>query len=65
MSQLKAANAGVGSSTEPTGSRAGAISDEELGLPDDAALHAELDNLARAKKRNAADADADAKLARE
>ncbi|HEX7545499.1 MAG TPA: hypothetical protein VF368_02155 [Gemmatimonadaceae bacterium] len=63
MSQLKAANAGVGSGAEPTGSRAGAISDEELGLPNDAALHAELDNLARAKKRNAADADADAKLA--
>jgi phage shock protein A len=63
MSQLKAANAGVGSSTDRTGSRGGGISDEELGLPDDSKLHAELDNLARANKRSAADADAEAKLA--
>ncbi len=63
MSQLKAANAGVGSSTDPTGSRGGGISDEELGLPNDSKLHAELDNLARANKRSAADADAEAKLA--
>ena len=63
MSQLKAANAGVGSNTDPTGTHAGGISDEELGLPDDSKLHAELDNLARANRRSAADADAEAKLA--
>jgi hypothetical protein len=62
MLQLKAANAGVGSNTDSTGSRGG-ISDEELGLPDDSKLHAELDNLARANRRSAADADAEAKLA--
>ncbi|MGH7653966.1 MAG: hypothetical protein ACREN6_04820 [Gemmatimonadaceae bacterium] len=60
MSQLKAANAGVGSGA-PAAPRS--VSDEELGLPDDSKLHAELDNLARTNKRNAADADADAKLA--
>ncbi len=63
MSQLKAANAGVGSTTEPTGRASRGISDEELGLPDDTKLHAELDNLSRANKRSAADADAEAKLA--
>ncbi|MFI5246283.1 MAG: hypothetical protein ACHQQR_13700 [Gemmatimonadales bacterium] len=63
MTQLKAANAGVGSGGAAAGPRAGAISDEELGLPNDAALHAELDHLARANRRNAADADAEAKLA--
>ena len=62
MSQLKAANAGVGSNTGgPAASRE--ISDGELGLPDDSKLHAELDNLARSNKRSAADADAEAKLA--
>jgi hypothetical protein len=59
MSQLKAANAGVGSG--PAASRG--ISDAELGLPDDSKLHAELDNLARTNKRDTADADAEAKLA--
>jgi hypothetical protein len=63
MSQLKAANAGVGSHTDPTGAASRGISDEELGLPNDAKLHAELDNLARANRRNAADAEAEAKLA--
>lgn len=63
MTQLKAANAGVGSGSGPVASPAGGISDEELGLPNDAALHAELDNLARANRRSASDADADAKLA--
>src|ERR1035437_8654362 len=63
MTQLKAANAGVGSGTGPAASRAGGISDEELGLPNDAALHAELDNLARADRRSASDADAEEKLA--
>lgn len=59
MSQLKAANAGVGSG--PAAPRG--ISDEELGLPDDSKLHAELDNLSRTNKRNSADADAEARLA--
>jgi hypothetical protein len=63
MSQLKAANAGVGSGTGPAASRAAGVSDEELGLPNDAALHAELDNLARADRRSASDADAEEKLA--
>ena len=63
MGQLKAANAGVGSNTGSVGARSREISDTELGLPDDSKLHAELDNLARANKRSAADADADAKLA--
>jgi hypothetical protein len=63
MTQLKSANAGVGSNTDPTPPPAAGMSDEALGLPDDAKLHAELDNLARANKRNAADADAEAKLA--
>jgi hypothetical protein len=60
MTLLKAANAGVGSNT---GGRPREISDAELGLPDDSKLHAELDNLSRANKRSAADADAEAKLA--
>lgn len=63
MSQLKAANAGVGSNTDAMGGAPRRISDDELGLPDDSKLHAELDNLARANKRNSADADAEAKLA--
>jgi hypothetical protein len=63
MTQLKSANAGVGSNTGPTGSASGGIGDEELGLPNDSKLHAELDNLARANRRSAADADAEAKLA--
>jgi hypothetical protein len=69
MNQLKSANAGVGSHTNPAGAAGtdGAaprgISDEELGLPDDSKLHAELDHLSRANKRSAADAEAEAKLA--
>jgi hypothetical protein len=63
MSQLKAANAGVGSNAGPAEARPDEISDAELGLPDDSNLHAELDNLARSNRRSAADADADAKLA--
>ena len=63
MAQLKAANAGVGSNSDPAGAASRGISDEELGLPDDSTLHAELDNLARANKRDAADMDAEAKLA--
>jgi hypothetical protein len=76
LTQLKAANAGVGSNvdwdgspggvgsqTDPAGSRPRGISDEELGLPNDSKLQAELDNLARTSKRSTADADAEAKLA--
>lgn len=63
MSQLKAANAGVGSNTDPAGGGPREISDAELGLPDDGKLHSELDSLARSNKRSAADADAEAKLA--
>jgi hypothetical protein len=63
ISQLKAANAGVGSNTGAAGAQPTGISDEELGLPNDAKLQSELDTLARASKRSAADADADAKLA--
>ena len=58
MEALKSANAGVGSGAPPSGP-----ADEELGLPDDAALHAELDGLARQRARSDADAAADAKLA--
>ena len=63
MTQLKAANAGVGSNTDPTAPRTGEISDEELGLPNDTKLQSELDSLARSSRRSAAEADADAKLA--
>ncbi len=63
MTALKSANAGVGSNTDPTAPRRGEISDEELGLPNDSKLNDEFNNLARASKRDAADADADAKLA--
>jgi hypothetical protein len=63
MTALKSANAGVGSNTDPTAPPRGTISDEELGLPNDSKLNDELNNLARATKRSAADADAEAKLA--
>jgi hypothetical protein len=63
MTQLKAANAGVGSNTDPMRPPPGMLSDEELGLPSDTKLQSELDNLARSSKRSAADADAEAKLA--
>ena len=57
---LKSANAGVGS-----GATAGStgVTDEELGLPNDAQLNSELDSLARQQKRNAADASAEERLA--
>ncbi|MBI3567887.1 MAG: hypothetical protein HY084_06785 [Gemmatimonadetes bacterium] len=55
---LKAANAGVGSGAPPSGP-----TDADLGLPDDASLHAELDGLARTRARSEADAAAEAKLA--
>jgi hypothetical protein len=60
MTALKSANAGVGSGA-PTG--ATGITDEELGLPNDAKLHSELDGLARQQARNAADASAEERLA--
>lgn len=57
---LKSANAGVGS-----GATAGStgVTDEELGLPNDAQLNSELDSLARQQKRSAADASAEERLA--
>jgi hypothetical protein len=58
MSQMKAANAGVGSGLPPSGP-----GDEDLGLRDDARLHAELDGLARQRSRSESDAAADARLA--
>ena len=58
MSQLKAANAGVGSGLPPSGP-----TDEELGLRDDSRLHTELDGLARQRARSDAAAAADEKLA--
>ena len=57
-SALKAAGAGVGSGAPPSGP-----TDADLGLPDDRALHAELDGLARQRARSDADAAAEAKLA--
>jgi phage shock protein A len=59
MTQLKSANAGVGSGAPP----GEGPSDADLGLPDDAALHAELDGLVRQRARSEADAAADARLA--
>ena len=58
MTQLKSANAGVGS-----GAPAAGPSDADLGLPDDAALHAELDGLVRQRARSEADAAAEERLA--
>lgn len=63
VTQLKAANAGVGSNTDPTAAPRGTISDEELGLPSDAKLNDELNTLSRSSKRSAAEAEAEAKLA--
>jgi hypothetical protein len=56
--QLKGAAVGVGDGPAPR-----APSDAELGLPDDAPLRGELDALGRAAKRNAAEQDAEARLA--
>jgi len=58
MTQLKSASAGVGS-----GAPAPGPTDADLGLPDAAALHAELDGLARQRARSAAEAAADERLA--
>lgn len=62
MTQLKSANAGVGSGA-PSGGPSAGPTDEELGLPDDAKLHAELNNLARQRARAESDVAADAMLA--
>ena len=59
LTQLKQASVGAGSGLD---ARNAPITDRELGLPDDAPLHAELDGLARAAKRNERDAVADAAL---
>jgi phage shock protein A len=56
--QLKAAAKGVGDIPAP-----GAPSDAELGLPDDAPLRQELDGLRRATDRQAAERDAEDRLA--
>jgi hypothetical protein len=64
LTQLKAASAGagsVGAGGAPGGS-APMPSDEELGLPNDAPLNAELDALKRRAAREARDADAAARL---
>lgn len=57
--QLKQANAGAGSGLDAA-SRG--PTDEELGVPNDAPLRAELDGLARARQRAERDAGADAAL---
>lgn len=59
LTQLKQASIGVGAGSD---ARTTPISDRELGLPDEAPLHAELDGLARAAKRHERDAVADAAL---
>jgi hypothetical protein len=64
ISQLKSASAGVGSvpdASPAAGDRRAGASDEELGLPDDAKLHSELDSLARQRARGDADAVAELK----
>jgi phage shock protein A len=58
MTQLKTASTGVGSGAPTPGP-----TDADLGLPDDSALHSELDGLARQRARADADAAADEKLA--
>ena len=59
ITQLKNASAGVGSGSAAVPH----ATDEDFGLPNDAALDSELDGLSRARARSAADAAADAKLA--
>jgi hypothetical protein len=66
ISQLKSASAGVGSvpdSSPGPGARRAGATDEDLGLPDDAKLQADLDGLARQRARGDADAAAEEKLA--
>jgi len=62
--QLKAASAGagsVGAGAAPAGTTRGPT-DEELGLPDDAGLRAELDGMRRARAREEKDVEATARL---
>ena len=59
LKQLKAANAGAGSGLD---ARNAPLTDADLGLPDDAPLRSELEGLARSRKRNERDAQADAAL---
>ena len=62
--QLKAASAGAGSvsaGAAPAGTTR-APTDEELGLPDDASLRAELDAMHRQRTRDEKDAEATARL---
>lgn len=59
VKQLKQASAGVGAGAAPG---AQGPTDEDLGLPDDRPLNAELDGLARARQRAQREAGADAAL---
>ena len=63
VKELKAADAGAGSTTGVQGEGTSPTGDEALGLPDDANLHSELDGLARQRARGDADAAANEKLA--
>jgi hypothetical protein len=68
VAQMKQAAAGVGAgmgagaADEAISPRTGGISDEELGLRDDRPLDRELDGIARAQRRAAREANADAAL---
>lgn len=68
VSQMKQASAGVGAgmrsgaADEAISPRTNGISDEELGLRDDAPIDRELDGLARSQRRAAREASADAAL---
>lgn len=68
VAQMKQASAGVGAGMRPgvadesISPRTQGISDEELGLRDDAPLNRDLDGLARSQRRAAREASADAAL---
>lgn len=59
LKQLKQASLGAGSGMD---ARNAPLTDADLGLRDDAPLNAELDGLARSRKRDERDAAADAAL---
>ena len=68
VSQMKQASPGVGAGMRPgtadetISPRTNGMSDEELGLRDDAPLNRDLDGLARSQRRAAREANADAAL---